>query len=162
MLLVTGALLVAAAAHTAAAADAPGGAPSAVAQADAKAVVQPSGTDRTVLSSRATGSPAVSPLDRRVALLARELDLDATQQLKVKAVLEGQREQIVRVWQDESVPGALRVARTQAISERTADGIRALLTDAQRQKYFKPRTDRAAIGGTSDDLATYVDQMNRR
>jgi hypothetical protein len=105
---------------------------------------------------------ATNALDRRIALLARELDLDQAQQLKVRALLEGQREQIVRVWQDESVPGALRVARTQAITERTEDGIRALLTDAQRQKYFKPRTDRAAIGGTSDDLATYVDQMNRR
>jgi hypothetical protein len=104
----------------------------------------------------------LSPLERRIALLARELDLDGTQQLKVKALLEGQREQIVRVWQDESVPGALRVARTQAISERTEDGIRALLADPQRQKYLKPRTDRVTMGGTPDDLATYVDKMNRR
>ena len=99
-------------------------------------------------------------LDRRIELLARELDLDQAQQLKVRALLEGQREQIVRVWQDETVSGALRVARTQAITERTEDGIRALLTDAQRQKYAKPRTDRPASG--TDDLATYVDKMNRR
>lgn len=105
---------------------------------------------------------AVNPLDRRIALLARELDLDATQKLKVRSLLESQREQIVRVWQDESVPGALRVARTQAISERTEDGIRALLTDAQRQKYFKPRTDRTPADSAGHDLATYVDQMNRR
>jgi hypothetical protein len=121
----------------------------------------PAGAEvRSALSRVQAG--ATSPLDRRIELLARELDLDATQKLKVRALLEGQREQIVRVWQDESVPGALRIARTQAISERTVDGIRALLTDAQRQKYVQPRTDRAAIGGTSDDLATYVDQMNRR
>src|SRR4051812_44670573 len=143
MLLASGALLVAAAAHTAAAADAPG-------------------TDRTVAPSGATRTHAVSGLDRRITLLAHELDLDAAQQLKVRALLEGQREQIVRAWQDESVPGALRVARTQAISERTEDGIRALLSDAQRQKYFKPRTDRAATGGTPEDLANYVDKMNRR
>lgn len=140
--MVPAAFLVAAAAHTAVAAD--------------------MSADRAVASSRATGSPAVSPLDRRIALLARELDLDAAQQLKVRALLEGQREQIVRVWQDESLPGALRVARTRAISERTEDGIRALLTDAQRQKYLKPRTDPAAMGGTPDDLATYMDKMNRR
>lgn len=119
-------------------------------------------SDRTVASSRATGSTAVSPLDRRIALLARELDLDAAQQLKVRALLEGQREQIVQAWQDESVPGALRVARTRAISEQTEDGIRALLTDAQRQKYFKPRTERGATSGTPDDLANYVDKMDRR
>jgi hypothetical protein len=105
---------------------------------------------------------ATTPLDRRVELLARELDLDAAQKLKVKALLEGQREQVARTWQDESVPGALRVARTQAISEHTEDGIRALLTDAQRQKYLKARPDHATIGGTSDDLATYMNQMNRR
>jgi hypothetical protein len=105
---------------------------------------------------------ATNPLDRRVELLARELDLDAVQQLKVRSLLLGQREQIVQVWQDETVPGALRVARTQAISERTEDGIRALLTDVQRQKYLKPRPDRAPMGATSDDLATYVDRMNRR
>jgi hypothetical protein len=126
------------------------------------AVVSPGGSEPASTTPQSVAMRVNSPLDRRIALLARELDLDAAQKLKVRALLEGQREQIVRVWQDESVPGALRVARTQAISERTEDGIRALLTDAQRQKYFKPRTDRAAIGGTPDDLATYVDQMNRR
>ena len=105
---------------------------------------------------------ATNPLDRRIELLARELDLDQAQQLKVRALLQGQREQIVRVWQDESVSGAVRVARTQAISEQTEDEIRALLTDAQRQKYFKPRTDRGAAGGTPGDLANYVDKMDRR
>jgi hypothetical protein len=160
MLTLAGGLLVATAMHAAVAADAPGD-PSAVARVEAQAVVQASGTERTVAFSKATRSPAVSPLDRRIALLARELDLDAAQKLKVRSLLEGQREQIVRAWQDESVPGALRVARTQAISERTEDGIRALLTDAQRQKYVKPRTDRA-IGGTPDDLANYVDTMDRR
>jgi hypothetical protein len=110
----------------------------------------------------AVAAPAMSPLDRRIDLLARELDLDAAQKLKVRALLEGQREQILQAWQDESVPGALRIARTQAISEQTEDGIRALLTDAQRQKYLKPRTERGAIGGTSDDLESYVDKMNRR
>ena len=127
------------------------------------AIASPAATERMTMTrpSRVQGG-ATTALDRRVELLARELDLDAAQKLKVKSLLEGQREQIVRVWQDESVPGALRVARTQAISERTEDGIRALLTDAQRQKYIKPRPDRAATGGTPDDLATYVDKMNRR
>jgi hypothetical protein len=159
--MVSGALCAAAAAHTALAAGAPGGEPS-DAQPDAAALVQPVRTDKTFASSKATRSPAVPPLDRRVALLALELDLDAAQKLKVRALLEGQREQILQVWQDESVPGALRVARTQAISERTEDGIRALLTDSQRQKYLKPRPDRATIDRTAPDLATYVDQMNRR
>ena len=119
------------------------------------------GGDQVARSSRVQ-SGAASALDRRIELLARELDLDAAQKLKVRALLEGQREQVVLAWQDESVPGALRVARTQAISERTEDGIRALLTDAQRQKYLKARADRPANGATSDDLATYVDKMDRR
>ena len=95
-------------------------------------------------------------------LLARELDLDAAQQLRVKALLESQREQVVRVWNDESVPGALRVKRTQSISERTEDGIRSLLSDEQKKKYFKPRPDGVAAGGTPAELATWMDKVNGR
>ena len=116
----------------------------------------------TVQVKRAAAPRASSPLDRRVVLLARELDLDAAQQLRVKALLERQREQVAQVWQDESLPGALRVRRTQVISEGTEDGIRLLLTEEQKKRYFKPRTASVAGGGASADLATYMDKVNGR
>ena len=161
-LVALGALLVTGTAFAATAAGAPAGDPNAVAEADAAAIAPPSGTGSAAAPPRTARSPTVSPLDRRIALLARELDLDAIQQLKVKAVLESQREQVARVWQDESAPGALRVKRTQLISERTEDGIRSLLTDEQKKKYFKPRTADVAVGGTPADLASWMDAVSRR
>ena len=159
---VLGALLAAGMALTAAAAEVPAATPSADVQADAVAVDPPSGGHEAATMLRPAQSAMVSHLDRRVALLARELDLDAIQQLKVKALLESQREQVSRVWSDESVPGALRVKRTQAVSERTEEGIRSLLTDEQKSKYFKPRPADVAPGGTSADLATWMDKVNGR
>ena len=95
---------------------------------------------------KATLQPGASPLDRRIALLAAELDLNSAQQRQVKALLLRQREAIQQVWGDTSLPPAIRVSRTQAISDRTADGIRALLDDEQRKKYIQPRQREASVG----------------
>jgi len=103
-----------------------------------------------------------SALEHRVELLTRELDLDGAQRLKVKALLESQREQVLRVWNDETVPGALRVKRTQVISEGTEDSIRAMLTDEQKRKYAKPRPAGGTAGSTSADLGTWMDKVNGR
>ena len=157
-----GALLAAGMALAATAADVPPAASSAGLQADAVTAVQPSGSREAAVMPKPASSSMVSHLDQRVGLLARELDLDATQQLKLKALLESQREQVSRVWSDESVPGALRVKRTQAVSERTEEGIRSLLTDEQKTKYFKPRPADVATGAASADLATWMDKVNGR
>jgi Spy/CpxP family protein refolding chaperone len=78
-------------------------------------------------------------LDDRVRMLAKALDLDARQQTEVKAVLQAQRDETLKVWADESLPAALRVKATEVIGERTADRIRALLNDEQKKKYSAPR-----------------------
>ena len=85
-------------------------------------------------------------LDGRVQLLAKELDLSPTQQGQVKKVLMAQRQQVAALWNDTSVPAALRVSRTQTIGDRTADQIRALLNEAQREKYIKPRARDTKVG----------------
>jgi hypothetical protein len=72
-----------------------------------------------------------------VQLVARELALDATQQVRLRGILQAQRDDIARAWRDPSVPAALRIAATQTIGEKTADRIRAILTDEQREKYMK-------------------------
>lgn len=103
-----------------------------------------------------------SPIDRRVMLLTRELGLSATQQAQVKRVLEGQREQVARVWNDTSIPAARRVSATQAVSDRTADRIRALLTEEQRKKYIKPRQRDAAVGAAGADAESWMTAGKRR
>lgn len=97
-----------------------------------------------------------SPLDRRVMLLAKELGLDANQRAQVKRVLERQREQVARVWNDGSIPPARRVSATQAIGDRTADRIRALLNDEQRKKYIQPRQRTAAVGTAGGDVESWM------
>jgi hypothetical protein len=128
--------------------------------------IEPRGT-ATESSSTAPARSRVRPqrragIDERMALLTKELSLDAAQQAEVRKILEMQRAHIVQVWNDESAPAAQRVYRTRAISERTEDGIRALLTDEQKQKYFKPRPAGVAAGGAPADLATWMDKVNGR
>jgi len=78
-----------------------------------------------------------SSLEARVATLTRALDLDPGQQAAVRRVLLDQRQQVLRIW--EAVPSAAdRVAATQQVSARTADRIRAVLTEEQRKKYDPP------------------------
>ena len=81
------------------------------------------------------------------ALEAAEQDAAAEQMLQSSLELDSsQREAIQQVWGDTSLPPAIRVSRTQAISDRTADGIRALLDDEQRKKYIQPRQREASVG----------------
>ncbi len=94
-------------------------------------------------------------------LLTAELELDASQQTKVRRILEDQRALTMRAWSDESVPAALRVKATQAIGEQTADRIRALLNARQREKYSKPLPPEVRRGTTSPSVEGYIDATQR-
>ena len=87
---------------------------------------------------------ASAALGQRVSLLAAELSLDGQQQAQVRRILEDQREQVMKVWNDTSLAAANRVSATRIISDRTADRIRAILTEEQKAKYNKARKPRAA------------------
>ena len=89
-----------------------------------------------------------SGLDDRVAMLTKALELDAKQQVALRKVLQREREHVLEVWSDTSVAPARRVAATQAIGDRTADQIRALLNDEQKKKYNPPRQVHEAAGSS--------------
>ena len=114
-----------------------------------------------VFGQAVPGSPTtvrpVSALDRRVTLLATELGLDSLQKVAVKRVLENQRNQVKRVWDDTAMPAASRVGATRNISERTGNQIRALLSEQQKKKYNQPNKPRVAENGTG--LTTVEDWM---
>jgi parvulin-like peptidyl-prolyl isomerase len=80
-------------------------------------------------------------VDGRVQLMAKALDLDTRQQVELRKILLQQRASVSRVWGDDSMPAALRVAATSAIGDETADRIRALLTDAQKKQYSLPKPE---------------------
>jgi hypothetical protein len=86
-------------------------------------------------------------LNERVQLLTKGLELDADQQVELRRLLERQRDEVTKVWNDASLPAPYRVSATQAISERTAEGIRTLLNEEQRKKYNPPRQPHAAAEG---------------
>jgi hypothetical protein len=85
-----------------------------------------------------------SALAQRVTLLSAELGLSAQQQAQVRRILEDQREQVMRVWNDSSLAAANRVSATRTIGDRTADRIRAILTEEQKAKYHHARKPRGA------------------
>jgi Spy/CpxP family protein refolding chaperone len=95
-------------------------------------------------------------LDERVQLMAKELDLDASQQAKLKSILLVQRAEVSKAWNDPSVPAAVRVATTQAVSERTAERIRAVLNDEQREKYAKAHQRDAGVGAPGGDVQKWL------
>ena len=97
-----------------------------------------------------------SSLDDRARILSQALDLDAAQQSELRKVLEGQREHVRRIWNDTSVPAAYRVIATQAISDKTADRIRALLSEEQRKKYKPPRQHNAAVGSAKPSVEDWM------
>ena len=103
-----------------------------------------------------SGQPAASVLDGRVQLMTRELGLDPSQQVQLRAILQLQRQEVARVWSDPSAPAALRIAATQSIGEKTADRIRAILTDEQREKYMKSHQHDAPVGTPGGDVQTWM------
>jgi len=91
--------------------------------------------------------PKESPLDNRVQMLAQALDLDTAQQVQLRQVLENQRDELLKVWRDNALPAGNRVGATRAINTRTADRIRALLTEEQRKKYKPPEQSQQPAAG---------------
>jgi hypothetical protein len=99
---------------------------------------------------------AANTLDNRVQLMAKELDLDASQQATLKRILLSQRAEVAKVWNDPSVPATVRVATTQAVSEKTAEQIRAILNDEQREKYLKEHRRDVPVGTPGGDVQKWM------
>jgi hypothetical protein len=82
---------------------------------------------------------APTGVDGQLRRLAADLKLDAAQQAKIRPILVARNEQMQRLQQDKLLTPAERRQRALAIGDRSADQIRAQLTDAQRAQYIRPR-----------------------
>jgi Spy/CpxP family protein refolding chaperone len=98
----------------------------------------------------------VAALDSRVQLMSKELDLDAIQQSRLKSILLTQRAEVAQVWNDPSVPAPVRIGATQAISEKTADRIRAMLNPEQREKYIRQHQRDTPVGAPGGDVQKWM------
>ena len=114
------------------------------------------GADQPPVDTVATPSsakPAPSPgarvraggsLQHRVDVLSKALQLDARQRTQLIAILESQRQEVSRIWSDPKLLPAERTPATHALQERTANQIRAILSDEQRKLYNPPKPEGAA------------------
>jgi hypothetical protein len=135
------------------------GAQDAQSSAPAEAAAVSAGT--APAHSRA-GPQGRAGLDERVALLTKELDLDAAQQAEVRRILMMQRMEIVQAWSDESQPAQVRVAATRVSGDRTAERIRTILNDTQREKYLKARPSLPDGGQPTDQVNTWINAVGGR
>jgi len=94
---------------------------------------------RTPAHVRAGGS-----LQHRVDVLGKALQLDARQRTELAAILESQRQAVTKIWSDPAMLPAERTPATRALQLRTADQIRAMLSEEQRKRYNPPNPQGAA------------------
>lgn len=80
------------------------------------------------------------------------LDLTEAQQAEVAKILVSQREQIRKLWNDQTVAPEYRIGAMRAINYETEDRIRALLNDEQKTKYRAPHSDRAPPASQEETL----------
>lgn len=92
---------------------------------------------------------AVAAIDRRVAVLAKALDLDTRQRAELWKILEDQRIAVKRIWSDPALSAAERVPATRALEGRTANQIRSILNDEQK-KHFNPPKPQGAQAEAPD------------
>jgi hypothetical protein len=89
-------------------------------------------------------------IDERVRRLATSLDLDETQQGRLREVLVNERREIQRLRTDNAHPGADRIGPMLAILEKTREEIRAMLNDEQRKKYPAPLPQNSTAPANAD------------
>jgi len=82
---------------------------------------------------------AAGSLQHRVDVLAKALQLDARQRTQLLTILESQRQAVSNIWSDPKLLPAERTPATRALQERTADQIRAILSEQQKKLYNPPK-----------------------
>jgi hypothetical protein len=93
----------------------------------------------TVAPRPAARVRAGGSLQHRVDVLSTALQLDARQRALLRSILASQRQAVSRIWSDPALLPAERTPATRAVEERTADQIRAILSEEQRARYNPPK-----------------------
>lgn len=90
-------------------------------------------------------------LEQRLQLLTRELKLTPAQQQQVRVILVNQRQTVAGIWSNPQISPAERAPAVRAVTDDTAERIRAVLTPEQREKYSKaPPRSQITAGGKPD------------
>jgi hypothetical protein len=100
-------------------------------------------------------------LDHRVNVLSKALDLDAAQRAELSKIFASQREAVKKIWSDPTLLAAERAPATRAAEDRTADQIRAILTDEQKKKYNPPKPP-TAPDKKPPDVSAWMDATHKK
>jgi hypothetical protein len=80
------------------------------------------------------GHRRVTPEDR-IKVLARNLNLDQTQQSAVLRILQQRMEETLRIRRDTSISGSDRIEQFRALQDKTVMQVRSVLNEEQKKKY---------------------------
>jgi len=100
---------------------------------------EPAAAPAAALPRPTAHTQVAGTLDHRVNVLTKALALDPRQQAELRTILEEQRVAVLKIWRDPKLLPAERAPATHAVADRTADRIRAILNDEQREKYNPPK-----------------------
>jgi hypothetical protein len=98
-------------------------------------------------------------LQHRVDVLSKALQLDGRQRTLLLTILESQRQAVSKIWSDPALLPAERTPATHAVQERTADQIRAILSEEQRQRYNPPKPQGA--GPPAPDVEDWMRKQSQ-
>jgi hypothetical protein len=99
-------------------------------------------------------------IEETVHRLARGLDLDAPQQVKLREILWDQQRQMRRLRENPG-PGIDWASTTAGIVARSKERIRAMLNDEQKKKYSVD-VPRDGLGPAQADLQHWIDLQDSR
>ena len=81
-------------------------------------------------------------IEEEVKHLTKKLQLTDEQQPKIKAILQGQRDQMKALMEDSSATREEKMPKMKEIHESSSAKIKAILTDEQKIKYDKMEQER--------------------
>jgi hypothetical protein len=96
-------------------------------------------------------------LQHRVDVLSKALQLDARQRSQLLTILESQRQTVNMIWSDPALLPAERTPATRALQERTANQIRDILSEEQKQRYNPPKPQ--GVAPPSPNVADWMERQ---
>lgn len=103
---------------------------------------------QTQEGGRHGGQGRMNP-DRQLERMTRELGLSTDQQAQIRPLLVDRQQKMMAVFQNQSLSQDERRQQMRSIGEASRAGIKALLTDDQKQKFEQMRQHRGH-GGPDD------------
>jgi hypothetical protein len=99
-------------------------------------------------------------LEHRVDVLSKVLQLDQRQRTELLTILDKQRTAVAEIWHNPGLLPAERTPATRAVEERTADQIRAILSDEQKKLFNPPKPH--VTESPAPNVADWMEQQARQ